>query len=145
MSAKNPDDLFQFLHQFRLVLQPPGGVNDEHIAAGLSGLLKGIPGKAGGISAELGGNNRGIGPLTPDFQLLDGGGAKCITGGKHDTQTTCGQFCGQFANGGCLAGAIDPDHQDHMRLVAEIKLQRHGNRLQHSLDFVGHDGLDFLG
>jgi hypothetical protein len=30
--SDDANDLFQFVHQFGLVLQPPGGIDQEHIA-----------------------------------------------------------------------------------------------------------------
>ena len=51
-----------------------------------------------------------------------------------------GELGGQLADGRGLAGAVDADDEDDMRLVREVELQRHGDRRQHLLDLGGHDG-----
>ncbi len=142
--AKNTNDLGEFVHQFGLVLQTACSVDDKNIAARIFGLLPCIIGKARCIGPELARNNRGTGALAPDMELFDGGSAESIACRKHDLEAASGQFCGKLADGRGLAGAIDADNQNDMRLVREIKLQRLCDRPKHLFDFRAHDVAHFF-
>jgi hypothetical protein len=107
-------------------------------------LLEGVVGKAGRIGAELGADEFRLGAVGPDLQLLDGSGTERIAGCNHDLETGARELRRQLADRRRLAGAVDADDEDHMRLVAEIELQRLGDRLQHLGDFVRHDAADVL-
>ena len=62
--------------------------------------------------------NCGLGAVGPDPQLLDGGGAEGVAGRQGDLRAFLGQALGQLADGGGLAGAVDPGHQDDEGLLA---------------------------
>jgi hypothetical protein len=48
-------------------------------------------------------------------ELLDRRGAEGVAGGQHHAVALLLQALGQLADGGGLAGAVDADHQDHLR------------------------------
>jgi len=77
-------------------------------------------------------------------QLFDGGSTKSIASGEHDIQPARRKLGGKLADRRGLAGAIDADNQDNVRLVRKIEFQRLGHRAKHLLDFRCHDGADFL-
>src|SRR5438552_4692907 len=141
--AQHADDLFQFRHQLGLVLQAAGGVDDQHVGAGLFRLLEGIISEAGGVGAELAGDDRRLGALAPDLQLLNRGSAEGVAGRPHHPTPAFGQLGRQLADGRRLAGAVDADDQDDVRLVAEVELERLGDRGQDFFDFRGHHRADF--
>ena len=62
-----------------------------------------------------------LGPLGPDRQLLRGGGPEGIPRRQQDPVPIGLQAVGQLADGGGLAHAVDPDHQDHRRLAGQVQ------------------------
>ncbi|MCY1234826.1 hypothetical protein D9M72_474170 [compost metagenome] len=142
--AEHAHDLLKFGHQLRLVLQAAGGVDDQHVGLLLARLLERFIGETGGIGAELGGNDVGLGALRPDLQLLDRRGTEGVAGGKHDLEACARKLGGELADRRGLAGTVDADHQNDMRLVAEVELQRLGDGRKHLGDLAGHDARDVL-
>ena len=51
---------------------------------------------------------------------------------------------GELADGGGLAGAVDADDEDDMRLQRRVDDERPGDRREHLLDLVGEHGLDLV-
>ena len=82
-AAEDAADLGQFLHQMGLVLEAPGGVDDEHVDALRGRLLDPVEDDSGGIAAFLAGDDRRADALAPDLQLLDRGGAEGVAGGEQ--------------------------------------------------------------
>ena len=77
-------DFLQFSHQIGFVLQPARSVNKQHIDALFAGAGEGVISEASGISAgAVARHHFAAGALTPDFQLLDCGGAEGVGGGHH--------------------------------------------------------------
>ena len=105
-------------------MQASGGIGDQHIDAARLGRLDGIEDHRGGVGAGVLGDDRNVVALAPDLQLLDGGGAEGITGGQHHRFALVLEAARQLADGGGLADAVDPDHQDHIGLLAGINDQR---------------------
>ena len=68
--------------------------------------------------------------LTPHLQLFNRRGAEGIAGGEQHRLALTLQALGQFANGSGLAGAVDADHQDHIRLARRVDRQRLAHRLK---------------
>src|SRR5258707_11226589 len=105
-------DLFQFVHQLGLVLQPAGGIDQQYVALLLSRGRQRREGKARRIRSLRARDDRGFGALAPDFQLLDRGRAKRIAGGQHYLAALGGKFRRKLADGRGLAGTVDADHVD---------------------------------
>ena len=141
--------LFELVHQFGLVLQPAGGVDQQHIEFSFARCREGIEGETRGIRPLRARDHRRSGALAPDLQLLDGSGAKGVAGRQHHLAALGGQLGGQFSDRGGLAGAVDADHQDDERLLCRVDDQRLCHRRQdffhfgrdHGLHIVGRNGL----
>ncbi len=106
-----------------LFCKPPRGVDQQDI--GLCGprprqRLKGKPRRIGACAAR---NDFGACALSPDLQLLDGGGAERVARRQYDLQPLPGQPLGELADGGGLAGAVDARHQDHEGLFVDCRYQ----------------------
>ena len=101
-----------------LVLQPAGGVDDQHIGARHRAPAQRIEDEAGGVGAGRAGDDLGAGALAPDLQLLDGGGAERVAGGEHHLLPSRRRLRGELADRGGLAGAVDADDEDDVRLRA---------------------------
>ena len=138
------NDFFKLVHQFGLVLQPARGVDQQHVKFALARRGQRIEGKARGIRSLRARDNRRFGPLAPDLQLLDGGGAKGIAGGQHHLAAFGGEFGRQFADGGGLAGPVDADHENDERLLRRVDHQRLCHRRQNLLDFGRDHGLHIV-
>ena len=91
-----------------LVLQPPGGVDEDHV-----GLLLGrrharprrrrSPGRTPQAPRTV------VHPdaLAPGGELLGGSGAEGVGGAEHDVLVLGDEDPGELAHGGGLAGAVD--------------------------------------
>ena len=77
------DHLFQLAHQLGAVLQPAGGVDDQHVGAVGLRRAQRLEGEARRVGARLARDHLGAGALAPDFQLVDGGGAERVAGREH--------------------------------------------------------------
>ena len=77
------DDFFELRHEPGLVLEPPGGVDEEDVDALLPGLREGVEGEARGVRPLRAGDDRGAGALAPDLELLDRRGAEGVARGEH--------------------------------------------------------------
>ena len=60
----------------------------------------------------------GAHPLPPGLQLIGGGRAERVRGAEQHRMALPDKRAGQLAAGGCLPGAVDPDHEHHGRPVA---------------------------
>ncbi len=138
-------DLLEFVHQLGLVLQPAGGVDQQNVAAIRLRGRQGIERQSRRIRAMGARDHRRAGAFTPDLQLLDRSRTKGIAGGQHHLAAFVGELGGELADGGGLAGAVDPDHENDERLLRAIDLERLRHRRQHLLDLGGDDGLDLVG
>ena len=83
-AAEHAADLGQLLHQMGLVLEAPGGVDDERIDAGRGRLLDAVEHDPGGVAAFLAADDRRADAVAPDLQLLDRRGAEGVAGGEQD-------------------------------------------------------------
>ena len=55
------------------------------------------------------------------------------------------QLRGELADGRGLAGAVDADDEDHVRLVRAVDDERLGDRRQHALDLACEHGAHLVG
>ena len=138
--AEHPADLGQFVHQMRLVLEPPGGVDDQRVDAGRGGLLDPVIDDPGGVAAFLAGDHRRLDPLAPDLELLDRRGAEGVAGGEHHAIILLLQQMAELADGRGLARSVDADHQDDVRAGEAPDVERLGDGREDLLDLLGEDG-----
>ena len=129
------NDLFQLVHQFGLVLQTAGGVDQQHVELLLFCRTQCVEGKARGIRALGSGDNRRFGAFAPNFQLLDRGRPKGVARGQHHLAALGGEFSCKLADGGGFSGTIDTDHENDERLLCVVYLERPRHRNKHLLDF----------
>src|SRR5947207_7824198 len=81
---EDADDLLQFAHQIGLVVQPPGRVDQQDVAALVAGLDERVESEPRRVRALGPGNYRAAGAFPPDLQLLDGCGTERVArGGLH--------------------------------------------------------------
>src|SRR5438477_10039784 len=96
-----------------LVLEAPGGVDDERILGGRGGLLDPVEHDSGSVVAFLAGDHWRSDPLPPNLQLLDRRGPERITGGDEDAIVLLLQPVSELADGRRLARAFHADPEDH--------------------------------
>ena len=140
----NAGNLLQLLHKIVFVVEPPGGVDQQHVGVLRFRLLQRAEGEAGGIGAMLAGDELRTGAIGPDLKLLDRGGAEGVAGGHDHALAVCAELLGQLADGGGLADAVDAGDQHHMRLVRRVDGEGEGYRLQHLRDILGQGLANFL-
>ncbi len=127
-----PADLLQLFHQVRLGVEAPGRIRNQHVGSAGGGGVQGVVNHGSGIGAGVLCHYRDLITLTPGLELLDGGGAKGITGGKHHRTAVGLEAVGQLADGGGLAAAVDADHQHHEGSGERLRnLKRCRHRRQH--------------
>ena len=139
------NDLLEFAHQLRAVLQSPGGVHQHHVDVKLAGARQRVEGKPGRVGALVALDDRGKRAPRPDAQLLDRGGAEGVARGEQDRLPFGPELGGELADGRRLARAVDADDQDHERALIRVDHQRPGDRLERALDLVSEDLFHFLG
>ena len=61
------------------------------------------------------------GARAPDFELLDGRGAKRVGGAEQDGALLVLEAAGELADGGGFARAVDPHHQDDGRRIGHMR------------------------
>ncbi len=98
--------------------------------------------EARGVGARLARHHAGAGALAPDFELIDGRGAKGVAGHQHHALAFGAEFGGELADGGGLAGAVDAGDQNDEGPRRD--LQRLGDRDQHFLDLAGQQRLHLV-
>ena len=127
-------DLFQFLHQVRLVVQAARGVHDQHIGKAALGSLHAIEHHGGGIRAFGLLHNRHACALRPYGELICRSRAERIARADDHAAPDRAQARGQLADGGGFAHAVHSDHQQYHgrgqlhRLAAH---EFHQNVLEH--------------
>ncbi len=114
-------NLGELLHQVRLGVEPAGGVDDRDVVAARPGRLDGVVGDGGGIGAVRGADEVGLRPLRPDLELLLGGSTERVGGPEEDTAVVLAELLGELADRRRLAGAVDPDDEDHARLRGDVQ------------------------
>src|SRR6185437_1752622 len=113
-------DLAQLVHQVTLGVQPPGGVDDDDVAAAGLGGGDRIEGDRGRIAAGLGRDEVGLGPLRPRLELLAGGGAERVVGADHARAAGLAQVPGDLADRRRLARAVHAAHEQDGRMGGDV-------------------------
>ena len=134
-------DFLQFAHQMRLRVQPAGGIDDKDVETARLGPVAGVVGHAGRVAALLILDDLATDALTPDAQLLDGGGTKRIAGSHHHLFAVGLEAVGQLGNRRRLARAIDASHHDDGRPRGRLMQSTVGADDQ-LLELLLHEGLD---
>ena len=80
-------------------------------------LVDRVEGHRRGIGTLGAPHHLGTHPGPPRLQLVGGRGPERVGGAQHDAPAVGDQDPGQLSHGGGLARAVDPDHQQHRRLV----------------------------
>src|SRR5215210_4764528 len=118
-------------HQRVLGVQPPGGIDDDHVGAALAAALDRLEGDRARVRALWTGDDVAARALGPAGELLDGGGAERVGRAEHDALAELAlEVPGQLADRRRLAGAVDAGDHDHRRRVGEVDapLPRLGDR-----------------
>ena len=136
-------DFLELGHQLGLVLQPAGGIDDQHVGGVAPRRGQGLECEARGIRPLRARDHGRAGALTPDLQLLDRGGAERVAGREHDLAALGAEARRELADGGGLARAVHADDQNDERLGGRVDHQRLRDRAEHLLDLRGEDRLHF--
>ena len=118
-------DLRQLLHQVLVDVEAAGGVDDQHVAALLAGLVERPAGDLDrvGVGAFL--VDVGAGTAADRDQLVDRGGPVDVAGGEGDVLlAVLAQVAGELGAGGRLARALQAGHQDHGRAARRRRRAR---------------------
>ncbi len=108
--------------------------------------LQGVKAEARGVAAAFARDDLAIETRTPDAQLLDRSGAKCVAGRQHHLQSVIsGKFGRELTNRRRLARAVDADDQDDEGPLASVDFEWLGERVEHGLDFGRENVLHFVG
>ena len=113
--------LAQLVHQVLLCVQTAGGVADDHVVAARLGRLDRIEHHGAGVRPGLAAHHLAAGALGPQRELLGGRGAKGVPRREqHRPAELLLQVPGDLADRRGLAAAVDPDHEDHGRVLGEV-------------------------
>ena len=109
-AAEHSADLRQLVHEVRLVLEPPGGVDDQHVLAARGRLLDSVEDDPGRVPAFHARDDWRADPVAPDPQLLDRRGSEGVPGREQDAIILLLQPVPELSNRGCLSRSVDSDH-----------------------------------
>ena len=138
--ADHTDNLGKLVHQLAAILQPAGGIDDQHVRALRARLFHRLIGQRGRIATLVAGHNLGAGALAPDKKLLDGGGTERVTGGQHHALALLAPLLCQLARGRRLARSVDADQKHDMWAPCRIDVQRRRDWVQNFGNAVGKRG-----
>ena len=122
----DPADLRQLVHEVRLGVEPAGGVGDDEVRAAGDGRIERVVDDGARVRARGVGDHRHLGPVRPDPELVDGGGAERVGGGEDDRATFGGVATRELADGRGLAGPVDADDEDHRRAAGDRRARAPG-------------------
>ena len=132
--ADHADDLRELGHQLRLVLQPPGGVDEQHVGAGFAApppaRRRRAPPRRSRARARSPARRR----ARPRSSAARSRRRETCRRPRASRSCLRAEASGELADGGGLAGAVDADHQDHEGRLRGVDRKRHGHRRQHLLD-----------
>ena len=121
LAPDHPRHLAQFGPELLLRVQAAGGVDDDHVHAAGGARGDRVEGHRARILALAPGDDVAAGPLGPALELLHRRRAVGVGGADQDrVAELLAQVPGQLADRRRLAGAVDPDHQHHRGLVAQV-------------------------
>ena len=109
-------DLLELVHQMRLGMQPPGRIGDQHVDVPRPRRLQGIEYHRRRLRARLLGDDGHAIALRPDRQLLARRRPEGVARREHDAAALGEQPVRELADGGGLARAVDPHHQNDVGL-----------------------------
>src|SRR6266542_1059185 len=113
--AHHAPHLLELGHQVLFCVEPPRGVTNNDVEAFALRPFDGIEDHGRGISSLFAFHHRHSGALSPDLQLLGGGGAEGVAGRQQHLLAVAGPARRQLADGSGLADAVDVDGEDHTR------------------------------
>ena len=99
---------------------------------------------ADGIASGLGLDDFGAGALSPDFELIDGGGTKSVGGAEQDVFSLRAEDLREFADRRGLARAVDADDQNHFRRAIDFADGARIRCVQNRQQFFFQQALEFL-
>ena len=102
-------------------MQPARSVDDDDVGTDGDSPVHRVEGdrcRVGGLRTA---HHLGTHPRGPALQLIGRGGAEGVGRTEHDAPSIGDENPGQLADGGGLAGAIDPDNQEHRWLLGVWK------------------------
>ncbi len=135
-------DFFKFGHEFDAILQPAGGVHQQHIRPAGARFCDGVERETRRIRSLRAGDHRRADARPPDLQLLDGGGPECVARREHNLSTLAGKSRRELADGGGFARPVDAHDEDHKWLPAWVDVERQRDRSEGFLDFSRENRLD---
>src|SRR5215470_5788403 len=106
---------FEFGHEVRLGVQSACSIHDDDFGRARFGSGYRIVNNGGWVGAGFLLDDFNSVALRPDFELLDGGGAKSVRGTKHYATILPAKPVCQLANASGLACAIYADNEDDAR------------------------------
>ena len=112
---------FELGHQIGFGVQASGGIDDDDVGGARLGSGHRVVNDRGGIGAGFLFDDFDAVALRPDFQLLDGGGAKGVRGAEHHAAAFLAKAVGELADAGGLARAVDADNENHARAAAILR------------------------
>ena len=136
------------VHQLIVDVQAAGGVDDEHVTAGIDGfaarfLRQSLDGRGIGF-ADFALVNVGLDRLGDNFQLLTRGGTVNVNRNQQRAMAAILQPVRQLARGSGLTGTLQAGHQHHRRWLRG-KLDLGGVVAQHLDQFIAQNLDDLFG
>ena len=135
----------QLAHQIGFVVQAPGGVDQQNVAALGAGLLEGFVGEPRGVAAGRPGTTRQPVRSPQICSCSTAGGAERVAGGEHDLVAGVPVLLGELGDRRRLAAAVDPDDENDEGLFVGVEAQRLHDRLDEPDHLLGQSGADLLG
>ena len=115
LARGDPFDLLQLVHQVDAGMEPPGGIDENRVAAlRLAGRDR-VEDDRRWIRTVARAHDVDIGAVGPDLELLDRGGAKGVGGANQRPLPLVPQQVGELPDGRRLAGPVHADDQGHLR------------------------------
>ena len=125
-------DLLELTHEGVVEGEAASGVEDDHVAAHVAGLLHGEGTELYGLHALDA--EDGHGQLSAEgHELVDGGRSVDVSGDQHGLVALGQQLLGELAGGGGLARALEAHHHDERGLSFHREAGFHGAHEPHQL------------
>ena len=137
-------DLGQLVHQVLLVVEAPSRIDQDHVVPLATALSTASKATAAGSASWPWSDEIGPGALSPDPKLVHGRGPERVGGSDGDLEAALGELVAEFADGGGLAHAVDPDDEEDIGAFGLGQVQVGGLvapvGLQHAGDFLAEHG-----
>ena len=115
MPTDHTDDLFQLIHEIYFVVQPSGGIEQEHIDVSSGRGFECIEGDRRRVGVNMLAYKIRTRSVGPDSQLFDGTGPEGIARAEHHPLALSGIGGGDFTDRRGLPDAVDADHEHYLR------------------------------